>query len=67
MIEFDVLITNEYIDKETINKRADNGWKFVVTVPAESVHPSASYSDKATIFSKYTPYDTSDELPDSPK
>ncbi|MEY8188633.1 hypothetical protein AB4X15_03020 [Peribacillus simplex] len=56
LIDFDWVITNGYIDKETINKRAEKGWDFVVTVPAKLIHPSACDHDKATIFSKYAPY-----------
>ncbi|QQO41467.1 hypothetical protein 015DV004_252 [Bacillus phage 015DV004] len=54
MIEFDVVITNEYACKDSIKGRIDKGWTFVATVPAKMVHPYALESDKATIFSKYT-------------
>jgi hypothetical protein len=53
MIEFDVVITNGYVDSDTICKRIETGWNFVVTVPANLVHPYAMPTDKATIFSRY--------------
>lgn len=54
MIEFDWVITNGYVDKETIFKRVEKGWTFVATVPAKLIHPKAC---DTTIFSKYTPYE----------
>lgn len=66
MIELDWIITNGYIDIETINKRSEKGWKFVVTVPAKNIHPGACDTDKATIFTKYVPYPKDEnEIPDS--
>ncbi|MCY8898088.1 hypothetical protein MOD92_14050 [Bacillus spizizenii] len=53
MFEFDVIITSEYVDRETIFKKTEKGWTFVTTVPAKTVHPNALATDKATIFSKY--------------
>lgn len=53
MIEFDVIITNGYVDKDTISKKCNDGWNFVITLPAKSIHPNALETDKATIFSKY--------------
>ncbi|MCY9274576.1 hypothetical protein [Bacillus haynesii] len=53
MIEFDVVITREYADKESVARRIEKGWTFVATLPAKTVHPYALESDKATIFSKY--------------
>lgn len=54
MIKFDHVITNEYIDIETIEKRTKSGWTFVTTLPAKTVHPHALDTDKVTIFTKYT-------------
>lgn len=53
MIKFDYIITNGYIDIETIEKRTELGWIFVTTLPAQVVHPHALETDKVTIFSKY--------------
>ena len=52
MIKFDHVITNGYIDIETIEKRTQSGWSFVTTLPAKIVHPSALETDKVTIFTK---------------
>jgi len=54
MIKFDHVITNGYIDIETIEKRTKSGWTFVTTLPAKTVHPHALDTDKVTIFTKYT-------------
>lgn len=54
MIKFDHVITNGYIGIETIEKRTENGWTFVTTLPAKTVHPHALETDKVTIFSKYS-------------
>ena len=54
MIEFDCVITNGYVDHDTITAMTDKGWTFVATVPAKLVHPHALDTDKATIFSHYT-------------
>ena len=67
MIEFDCVITGGYVDIETLQGRANTGWQFVCTIPASQVHPYATGSDKITIFSKYTPYTASGEIPDSPE
>lgn len=56
MIELDYVITNGYADRDTILKRHENGWTFIATIPAILIHPNACITDKATIFSKYTPY-----------
>ena len=64
MLEFDVVITREYADKESIAGRIDKGWAFVATVPAKMVHPYALESDKATIFSKYTAPKIPDDIPE---
>lgn len=53
MIKFDVIITNGYIDRDTIYNKCNEGWNFVVTLPAKALHPNALETDKATIFSKY--------------
>lgn len=53
MIEFDVIITNGYVDRDTIFNKVNNGWTFVATVPAKNIHPHAMETDKATIFSRY--------------
>lgn len=50
MIETEVLITNGYLDIETIANRAKCNWKFVVTVPAKLVAKHATEHDKATFF-----------------
>ncbi|MDE1383296.1 hypothetical protein PVN32_22545 [Bacillus paralicheniformis] len=66
MLEFDVVITREYADKESIAGRTDKGWTFVATVPAKMVHPYALESDKATIFCKYTAPKIPDDIPEAP-
>lgn len=53
MIEFDVIITNGYVSKETISNKCNEGWNFVITLPAKAIHLNALETDKATIFSKY--------------
>ncbi|MCY9063256.1 hypothetical protein MOE67_13735 [Bacillus inaquosorum] len=53
MFEFDVIITSEYVDWETISKKTEKGWTFVTILPAKTIHPNALETDKATIFSKY--------------
>ena len=53
MIKFDSIITNGYVDIETISSRLKEGWTFVTTLPAKIVHPHAIDTDKVTIFSKY--------------
>lgn len=52
-IELDYIITNGYVDLDTIVEREKKGWKFVATVPAKLIHPHALPTDKATIFSRY--------------
>jgi hypothetical protein len=54
LIDFKVIITNGYVDQDTIEGMTSKGWKFVTTLPAKVVHPHALDTDKATIFSKYT-------------
>ena len=56
MIDFQCIITNGYVDASTIEAYTSKGYSFVTTVPAQLVHPRALPTDKATIFSKYTPY-----------
>lgn len=53
MLEIDSVITNGYVDIDTLESRAKEGWKFVVTVPAITAHPYAVPTDKLTIFSRY--------------
>ena len=67
MIELDYVITNGYVDRETILKRHENGWNFISTIPAILIHPHAAITDKATIFSKYTSSFVKDEneIPDA--
>jgi len=62
MVELKYLITNGYVSKETLEGYTSKGWTFVATVPAKSIHPFAVDTDKATIFSKYTPYELEEEL-----
>jgi hypothetical protein len=57
MIKFDSIITNGYIDIDTILGWTNKGWKFVTTIPAKQVHPHAMDTDKLTIFSKYQELD----------
>ncbi|QII48142.1 hypothetical protein G3M81_05065 [Bacillus paralicheniformis] len=66
MIEFDVVITREYVAKESISGRIEKGWTFVATVPAKMVHPFTLESDKATIFSKYSAPKIPDDMPEAP-
>jgi hypothetical protein len=54
MIDFEWVITNGYVDSETIESYTDKGWTFVATIPAKLIHPYACDTDKATVFSKYT-------------
>ncbi|KUP31096.1 hypothetical protein AU387_15670 [Bacillus halotolerans] len=53
MIKFQVIITSEYVDRDTITQMNEKGWTFVTTLPAKSVHPYATDTDRATIFSRY--------------
>lgn len=53
MLKLESVITNGYIDLHTIEKYAENGYAFVVTLPASTVLPTAMPNDKVTIFSKY--------------
>lgn len=54
MIKFDYVITNGYVDVDTIENRTKEGWSFVTSLPAILVHPHAMETDKVTIFSKHT-------------
>jgi len=54
MLEFEYIITNGYVDIETIHHFTEKGCKFVVTLPANMVHPHALPTDKISLFSKYT-------------
>lgn len=54
MINFKHIITNGYIDIETIEKYQEEGWDFVTTIPAYTIHPHSLKTDKLTIFAKYT-------------
>lgn len=53
MIKFDSIITNGYVDIETIEERAKEGWEFVAILPAKQIDIHALVTDKITIFSKY--------------
>lgn len=53
MIEFDYIITNGYIDIDTIESKTKKGWVFVITLPAKTICPTAMETDKLTIFSKH--------------
>ncbi|MEC1384416.1 hypothetical protein P9D14_12905 [Bacillus velezensis] len=53
MIKLQVIITSKYVDRDTITQMNDKGWTFVTTLPAKSVHPYGTDTDKATIFSRY--------------
>mgnify|MGYP001615724012 CR=1 FL=1 len=57
MLEYDSIITNGYVDRDTIAAFITKGWTFVVTLPAKMVHPHALATDKWTLFSKYIPYE----------
>jgi hypothetical protein len=52
-IIFDSVITNGYVDIETMQHFLRDGWTFVCTIPAKQVHPHACDTDKFTLFSKY--------------
>lgn len=54
MLEFDWVITNGYVDRDTMAYFIEKGWVFVCTVPAKTAHPHAMDTDKLAIFSKYT-------------
>ena len=54
LLEFDSVITNGYVDPETIAFFLNRGYTFVCTVPAKLAHPHALDTDKLSIFSKYT-------------
>jgi hypothetical protein len=53
MLKIDYVITNGYVDAETIAKRAEKGWTFVATLPANLMHPYALPTDKITFFVRY--------------
>ena len=52
MIKFDHVITNGPVDIETVKGFLDNGWAYVVTLPARAINPLSADNHKATIFSK---------------
>ena len=52
MIKLDYVITIDPIDIETVNSFLNNGWAYVVTLPARAINPFSSNNYKATIFSK---------------
>jgi len=54
MLEIDSIITNGYVDIQTIESFTARGYTFVCTVPAKPAHPHAMPTDKLSIFSKYT-------------
>jgi hypothetical protein len=62
MVELKYIITSGYVDKDTIEGYVGKGWTFVATVPAKNIHPHAMDTDKATIFSRYTPMGLPTEL-----
>ena len=53
MLEIDSIITNGYVDPQTIEHLTSGGWTFVCTVPAKLAHPHAMPTDKLSIFSRY--------------
>ena len=53
MLELTTVITNGYVDIDTICSMVSEGWTFVITIPAKLIHPHALDTDKATIFSRY--------------
>ena len=61
MIEFDYVITNGYVDIDTLQKRVKGGWKFVCTIPASIIHPHALETDKVTIFTRYRKTESKEE------
>jgi hypothetical protein len=67
LIDFDWLITNGIPEHDrSITGRYEKGWKVLATIPAKLLHPHASDTDMATIFTKYTPYPKNDnEIPDA--
>lgn len=54
MLETTSIITNGYIDIDTIDAMAKSGWAFLCTIPAKPAHPYAMDTDKLSFFSKYT-------------
>jgi hypothetical protein len=62
MIELKYIITNGFVSLDTIEKMSKGGWKFVCTVPAKTIHPYASETDKASIFSIYRSYDSDNQI-----
>jgi len=54
MLELDSIITNGYVDIQTIEHFTARGYVFVCTVPAKSAHPHAAITDKLSVFAKYT-------------
>jgi len=52
MIKLDYVITIDPIDIKTVNSFLDNGWDYVVTLPAQAINPFSADNHKATIFSR---------------
>lgn len=59
-LKLDSIITNGYVDPETIEVFTKEGHTFVCTIPAILAHPHAMPTDKLTIFAKYEPIDIDD-------
>jgi len=59
-IEIESIITNGYINNDTIWSFVEKGFKFVTTIPANVVHPYALDTDKITFFTKYHEYSKED-------
>ena len=61
MLETTSVITNGYIDIDTINSMAKSEWIFLCTIPAKLAHPYAMDTDKLSFFSRYTDGQTNTE------
>ena len=61
MLETTYIITNGYIDINTINSMAKSEWIFLCTIPAKLAHPYAMDTDKLSFFSRYTDGQTNTE------
>ena len=48
MIEFDYVITNGYVDRDTLQKRAKDGWKFVSMVTIQNINPGGWFTRSGT-------------------
>jgi hypothetical protein len=53
MFKFDWVITNGHADIKTIADKENEGWQWVISVPAKRFHPDALDTDWINIFTKY--------------